>query len=125
MTSPSLYDEYESYVLKYKKDYGDKVVVLYQCGSFYEIYSCGDGLVNMQELSTLLNIQVRRKNKSILEINRSNTMMAGFPDYALQNFLKILVDDFYTIVVVSQISPPPNQKRSVTQIVSPVTSTKI
>ena len=75
----------------------------------------------MKELSTLLNIQVSRKNKSILEINRSNTMMAGFPDYTLQNFLKILVDDFYTVVVVRHTSPPPNLKRSVTQIVSPVT----
>ena len=121
LTSPSLYDEYESYVLKYQKDYGDKVVVLYQCGSFYEIYSCGDGLVNMKELCTLLNIQMSRRNKSILEVNRSNTMMAGFPDYTLQKFLNILVDDFYTVVVVSQISPPPKPKRSVTQIVSPGT----
>jgi DNA mismatch repair protein MutS len=117
----SLYDEYESYVLKYKKEYGDRTVVLYQCGSFYEIYSCGDGNVNIKELCDLLNIQMSRRNKSILEVNRSNTLLAGFPDYTLNKFLNILVDNNYTVVVVSQVSSPPKPKRAVTQILSPGT----
>ena len=117
----SLYDEYENYVIKYKKEYGDCVIVLYQCGSFYEIYSAGDDLVNIKDISELLNIQMSRRNKAILEVNRSNTLMAGFPDYTLDKFLNILVDHNYTVVVVSQVSPPPKPKRAVTQIVSPGT----
>jgi DNA mismatch repair protein MutS len=117
----SLYDEYENYVIKYKKEYGDGVIVLYQCGSFYEIYSAGDDLVNIKDISELLNIQMSRRNKAILEVNRSNTLMAGFPDYTLDKFLNILVDHNYTVVVVSQVSPPPKPKRAVTQIVSPGT----
>lgn len=117
----SLYDEYENYVIKYKKEYGDGVIVLYQCGSFYEIYSAGDDLINIKDISELLNIQMSRRNKAILEVNRSNTLMAGFPDYTLDKFLNILVDNNYTVVVVSQVSPPPKPKRAVTQIVSPGT----
>ena len=117
----SLYDEYESYVLKYKKEYGENIVVLYQCGSFFEIYSSGDGKVRIKEISDLLNIQLSRRNKSIIEVNRSNTLMAGFPDYTLDKFLNILVDNNFTVIVVSQISPPPKPTRGVTQIVSPGT----
>ena len=117
----SLYHEYEQYVIKYKKEYGDNAIVLYQCGSFYEIYSAGDDLINIKDISELLNIQTSRRNKAIIEVNRSNTLMAGFPDYTLDKFLNILVDNNYTVVVVSQVSPPPKPKRAVTQIVSPGT----
>jgi DNA mismatch repair protein MutS len=116
----SLYDEYESYVLKYKQEYGNKTVVLYQCGSFYEVYSCGDDNVNIKEISELLNIQISRRNKAIQEVNRSNTLMCGFPEYTL-NKMNILVDNNYTVIVVSQITPPPKPKRAVTQIISPGT----
>ena len=117
----SLYDEYESYLDKYKQEYGPNTVVFYECGSFYEIYSCGDEKVNIKELSELLNIQVSRRNKAIIEVNRSNTLMMGFPSYTLNKFLNILVNNNYTIIVVSQYTPPPKPKRKVTQIVSPGT----
>lgn len=117
----SLYDEYETYLKQYKQEYGDYTVVLYQCGSFYEIYSCDDGEVDIRTLCNLLNIQISRRNKAILEVNRSNTMMAGFPDYCLSKFINILVDNQYTVVVVSQVTPPPKPQRAVTQIVSPGT----
>ena len=117
----SLYDEYEGYVLKYVQEYGHNTVILYRCGSFYEIYSINDGLVDMKRLSELLNIQVSRRNKAILEVNRSNTLMAGFPMYTLQKFINILVNDNFTVVVVDQISEPPKPKRAVTNIISPGT----
>jgi DNA mismatch repair protein MutS len=47
--------------------------------------------------------------------------MAGFPEYTLNKFLNILVDHNFTVVVVSQVTPPPKPKRSVTQILSPGT----
>jgi len=115
----SLYQEYEAYLDKYIKEYGKMTIVLYQCGSFYEIYSDGDNdKVNIKEIGDLLNIQISRRNKSIIEVNKSNTLMCGFPDYTLNKFLNILVDNNYTVVVVSQVSPPPKPLRKVTQIVS-------
>lgn len=117
----SLYNEYESYVLKYTEEYGKHTVVLYRCGSFYEIYSINDGLVDIKALCELLNIQMSKRNKSIVEISRNNCLMAGFPAYTLQKFINILVNENYTVVVVDQVTEPPRPKRAVTAIVSPGT----
>lgn len=117
----SLYDEYEGYVKKYKEDYGENVVVLYRCGQFFEMYSANDGLIDIKKISELLNIQVSRRNKAILEVNRSNTLMAGFPMFALQKFVKMLVDSNHVVVVVDQVSDPPKPKRAVTEVISPGT----
>lgn len=117
----SLYEEYETYTKKYQEEYGVHVVVLYRCGSFYEIYSANDGLVDIKAISELLNIQVSRRNKAILNVDRSNFNMAGFPMFALKKFVNILVDNNYTVVIVDQVSDPPKPKRAVTEIISPGT----
>ncbi|MFO0006156.1 MAG: DNA mismatch repair protein, partial [bacterium] len=112
----ALYTEYEEYVTKYVSEFGKNTVVLYRCGGFYEIYSIDDGLVDMKNICDLLNIQMSRRNKSILEVNRVNTLMAGFPAHALQKFVNILVDENFTVVIVDQITEPPKPKRAVTSI---------
>jgi DNA mismatch repair protein MutS len=114
-----LYDEYEAYVKKYKAEFGDHTIVLYECGSFFEIYDDGRGLVNMKEVSELLNIVVSRRNKNIINVSRNNFEMAGFPSHSLKKFLNILLSNNYTIVLVTQVTPPPNPKRAVTEILSP------
>lgn len=116
-----LYEEYSAYVQKYRSEYGERTIVLYRCGSFYEIYSADDGLVDIKGVSELLNIQVSRRNKAILEVNRSNFNMAGFPAWALKKFVNTLVCENYTVVIVDQVSDPPKPKRAVTEIVSPGT----
>jgi DNA mismatch repair protein MutS len=117
----ALYTEYEAYVSKYIEEYGKNTIVLYRCGSFFEIYSIDDGLVDMKRICDILNIQMSKRNKSILEVNRSNTLMAGFPMYALNKFVGILINENYTVVVVDQISEAPKPKRAVTSIISPGT----
>lgn len=117
----SLYSEYESYVIKYKEEYGNNTIVLYRCGSFYEIYSIDDGLVDMKRICSLLNIQISKRNKNISEVNRNNTLMAGFPMYALQKFVDILISENFTVVIVDQVSDPPKPNRAVTAIISPGT----
>jgi DNA mismatch repair protein MutS len=116
-----LYDDYEAYLVKYKKEYGEKTIVLYECGSFFEIYDDGSGKTNMKDISEMLNIVVSRRNKAILEVSRSNCEMAGFPSHALKKFINILLSYNYTIVLVTQTTPPPNPKRAVTEIISPGT----
>lgn len=118
----SLYDEYESYVKKYKAEYGNNTVILYRCGQFYEMYSANDGLIDIKSVSELLNIQLSRRNKAILDVDRTNTLMAGFPMFALRKFVDILVKSNYTVVIVDQITPPPKPKRGVTEIISPGTN---
>ena len=85
----ALYTEYEEYVRKHVKEFGQHTVVLYRCGGFYEIYSADDGLVDMKTICDLLNIQMSRRNKSILQVDRVNTLMAGFPAHALQKSAQI------------------------------------
>lgn len=116
-----LFDDYETYLSTYRKLYGDKTVVLMECGSFYELYDDGSKQTDLRSVGDLLGIQVSRRNKSIIEVSRSNLEMAGFPSYALNKFLAILTRHNYTVVVVSQTTPPPNPKREVTHIASPGT----
>jgi DNA mismatch repair protein MutS len=92
-----------------------------ECGSFYELYDDGSKQTDLRSVGELLGIQVSRRNKSIVEVSRSNLEMAGFPSYALNKFLAILTRHNYTVVVVSQTTPPPNPKREVTHVVSPGT----
>jgi DNA mismatch repair protein MutS len=116
-----IYDDYEAYLTKYKEEYGENTLVLMECGSFYELYDDGSKNTDLKQIGELLNIQVSRRNKAVIEVSRSNLEMAGFPSYTLKKFLDILVLNNYTIVVVSQVTPPPNPKREVTNIVSPGT----
>ena len=116
----TLLEEYYSYVEKYEKEY-DNIVCLYQCGSFMEVYSCDENVVPIKKISELLNIQVSRRDKKIMEVSKTNFSMCGFPDHALPKFVKILVDNKYTVIILSQVSPPPKPQRSVTAIYSPGT----
>lgn len=47
--------------------------------------------------------------------------MLGFPYITLNKFLKILIDNGYTVVIGDQITPPPNPKRAITGVYSPRT----
>lgn len=116
-----MFDDYEAYLEKYKSEYGENTLVLMECGSFYELYDDGSKKTDLKQIGELLNIQVSRRNKAIVEVSRNNLEMAGFPSYALKKFLHVLVDAKYTVVIVSQVTPPPNPKRQVTDIVSPGT----
>lgn len=120
-----IFDDYVAYTNKYREVYGEKTVVFIEIGSFFEIYGVNNRIevcgANMIELGNLLNIQVSRKNKSILENSRDNPMMAGFPNHSLKKFIDVLINHNYTSVIIEQVTPPPNPKREVTQIISPST----
>jgi DNA mismatch repair protein MutS len=121
-----IYDDYVLYTDKYKQIYGEKTIVFIEIGSFFEIYGVNNNSneisgANMIEIGNLLNIQVSRKNKSILENSRENPMMAGFPNHSLKKFIDVLILHNYTNVIVEQVTPPPNPKREVTRIISPST----
>lgn len=114
-----IYDDYISYTSEYKKEYGEKTLVLIEVGSFWELYDCDKRLgADAKAIGELLNIQVSKKNKSIPDASAQNPYMAGFPTPALQKFLPILLESGYTVVLVSQVTPPPNPKRAVTHVYS-------
>jgi len=119
-----LIDDYFDYQIKYQCKYGDKTIVLMQVGSFFEAYGVDnftEKIGDLQKITELLNIQLTRRNKAILENSRSNALMCGFPTNSLKRFISILLNANYTIILVEQISEPPNPERAITKIYSPGT----
>tara|TARA_B100000795_G_C22805535_1_gene444623 strand:+ start:2052 stop:4877 length:2826 start_codon:yes stop_codon:yes gene_type:complete len=114
-------DEYLEYTKTYKDKYGDRCIVLMQVGSFFEIYTITDNIIenDVFVIADLCGIQTSRKNKSNTEVSHSNPIMAGFPLHSISKFTQILLNNNYTIVLVEQVTEPPNPKRSVTEILSP------
>lgn len=113
--------EYFNYLDKYKQIYGDNVVILYQLGSFYELYGIDNNkekIGNVQEIAQLLNIQLTRKNKNIIENNRKNPLMCGIPCCSLEKYIPVLIDNNYIIVLVEQYNSDGKILRKVTKVLS-------
>lgn len=113
-------DDYLEYTRDHKLKYGDKCIVLIQVGSFYEIYSIKDDTEeDIYCIADICNIQVSKKNKTVKEVSINNPLMAGFPLYTIKKFTGILLSHNYTIVLVEQVSEPPNPERKITEVLSP------
>lgn len=124
MERRTILDDYLDYQKKYEAKYGVRTIVLMEVGSFFEIYGLETEdafLGKVSEIAQLLGIQKTRKNKSISEQSHKNPLMAGFPNHGLNKFLKRLLDNYYTVVLIEQVTPAPNPKRDVTHIYSPGT----
>ena len=120
-----IYDDYIKYCIDYEEIYGEETVILMEVGGFYELYGVdynnNKSGADIYKVASLLGIQVSRKNKNIIENSITNPLMAGFPSYTLNKFIDILVTNNKTVVLVEQVTPPPNPKRVVTRIISPAT----
>ncbi len=120
----SLIDEYFDLQIEFEKKYGEKTIVLMQVGGFFEAYGVNNNIEkigNLNYVSELLNIQLSRRNKSIIENSRTNALMMGFPLHSIKRFLNVLLNDQYTIVLIEQVTEPPNVVREITAIHSPGT----
>lgn len=108
MTQESLIQTYLNYQKEYSMKYGkDTTIVFIEVGSFYEAYAVKendkyiDGY-NLSKLSDILNVIVSKKDKKSDVTGVKNPHMLGFPSFALQKFMKILIDNGFTVVVFSQ-----------------------
>ena len=112
--------------LFFEKKYGSNTVVLMEIGSFFETYEVNNEQMQIgkaKEISELLNIQLTRKNKSIIENSTSNPLLAGVPSVSLERYLnRIIQSKKYTIVIVRQKGEPPHVKRYIANIISPGTN---
>ncbi|MDQ7083672.1 MAG: DNA mismatch repair protein [Sulfurovum sp.] len=112
--------------LHFEEKYGKDTLILIEIGTFYEVYEVNNDEMKIgkaKEVATLLNIQLTRKNKSILENSFSNPLLAGVPTVSLERYLSRLIDSKkYTIVVVKQKGEVPNIQRYVSNIISPGTN---
>jgi len=112
--------------LHFEQKYGKDTLVLMEIGTFFEVYEVNNDEMKVgkaKEVAELLNIQLTRKSKAILENSLSNPLLAGVPAVSLDRYLARLIDTKkYTIVVIKQKGEMPNIKRYVSNIISPGTN---
>jgi DNA mismatch repair protein MutS len=124
--------EYFQLTKQYQEKYGKNTVLLYQVGSFFEIYSYIISQTNtistiseIERVSEICNLNVAHKQSFIGENTKSNIdiefpkesnkieewvkkmpkseiVMSGFRDYSLEKFVSILTEAGYTTVVYVQ-----------------------
>ena len=118
-----VYFELQQY---FEKKYGSNTIVFIEIGTFFEIYEVNNNELKVgkaKEIAELLNIQLTRKNKNIVENSVQNPLLAGVPTVSLERYLARLIGTKkYTIVLVKQKGEVPNIKRYVSNIISPGTN---
>lgn len=106
----------------FEEKYGNNTIILMEIGTFFELYEVNNDRLKIgkaKEIAQLLNIQLTRKNKAILENSLSNPLLAGVPSVSLERYLSRLIETKkYTIVIVKQKGEPPYIKRYVSNIIS-------
>lgn len=119
----TVFSDYIELTKQYKKEYGPHTVILYQVGQFYEMYSIDDSLINLKEITEILNgIKMTCRDKSKPQIDSSNYNMAGVPIFTLNKNLKLLTAANYTVVIVNEIITGSKIIRKVSEIISPGTN---
>ena len=117
------YFELQNY---FENKYGHDSVVFMEIGTFFEVYEINNDEVQIgkaKEIAELLNIQLTKKNKNILENSDKNPLLAGVPAVSFERYLNRLISEQkYTVIVVRQKGNPPKISRYVSQIISPGTN---
>jgi DNA mismatch repair protein MutS len=121
----SLSDEYFDHYEKYTQEYGGKTCIFMQVGSFYEMQKIvvDDVLIlgNLDEVASILNIQVTRKNKKVDPKPKEKLLyFAGFPKQAAAKFLPVLLEHGFTVVIIDETKGEQNKiVRAVSNVYSP------
>jgi len=110
----------------FEEKYGQDTVVFMEIGTFYEVYEVNNDdeqIGKAKEIAELLNIQLTKKNKNIIENSDKNPLLAGVPAVSFERYLNRLISEQkYTVIVVKQKGNPPKISRYIAQIVSPGTN---
>ena len=110
----------------FEEKYGKDALVLMEIGTFFEVYEVNNDNLKIgkaKEIAELLNIQLTRKSKAVLENSVNNPLLAGVPAVSLDRYLsRLIATKKYTIIVVKQKGEMPHVKRYVANIISPGTN---
>ncbi|MDY0327876.1 MAG: DNA mismatch repair protein, partial [Arcobacteraceae bacterium] len=90
----------------FEQKYGSNALVMMEVGTFFEVYEVNNDeqqIGKAKEISEVLNIQLTRKNKNILENSTENPLMAGVPAISFDKHLaRIVSEQKYTIAIIKQ-----------------------
>jgi len=106
----SIYDIYFQITQETQAQYGQKTILFYQVGAFYEMYGVQDHKTKEIKKSQVENFtQMAQLNISDKEIEtpEGTVVMAGFRDYSLDKYLKVSTQAGYTSVVYIQNTTNP------------------
>ena len=121
-----IYNLYFNLYLKYKKEYGENVVLLLQVGAFFEIYGIKDtntkmidiNKSNIVEVTDLCGLSISDKKVFLQD---KQIVMAGFRDFSVDKYITTLTEKGYTVPVYIQVKNGQNITRELDTIYSPGT----
>jgi len=109
-SKPTIYEEYFQLLRHYSQSF-ERCILLYQVGSFYEVYGVSDGNVDpkntIELFSRACNLSIAVKSRHFWGGGEeggggASILMAGFRDFLLDKYVEKLVDAAYTVVVYKQ-----------------------
>jgi len=110
----------------FESKYGKDALVFMEIGTFFEVYEVNNDELKIgkaKEIAELLNIQLTRKSKAIIENSVRNPLLAGVPAVSIERYLARLINTKkYTIIMVKQKGVMPNVQRYVSNVISPGTN---
>ena len=125
----SIVQDYLDYTQKWRREFGNKTLVLIQVGSFFESYSLRNeqGNIygidspygsNIEEFASINDMIISNKQSFV---DKKQVVMAGVGVAYVDKYLKKLQEHGYTIVLYKQDINGKNTTRSLSEIISPGT----
>ena len=96
--------EYFDLTKKYKMEYGQKTVVLYQVGQFMELYALleKDGTYSMNDIEDFTKINDMAIGHKHCQYDNKSVMMAGVGVPYVDKYIQRTQEHGYTIVIYKQ-----------------------
>ena len=99
----SIYNKYFKEQEKYSKIYGDKTIVFFQMGKFYDAYCTKTkGYLKLAELEPLLNIHFIRREENSIKNPHNKPNQFGINCVSIKKNLTTLIENGYTIIIFDQ-----------------------
>lgn len=101
----SIYKQYFRQNDEFVEKYGENTILLMQVGSFFEMYGLRNDnkKIYMSKVEDVCNIlDFTYSIKDITYDNGDHIIMAGFPEYTIDKYIDILVENDYTVPVIVQ-----------------------
>ena len=121
----SMYSHYIKVLDEAIQKYGEKTLVFYQCGSFFELYNLQDKTTqknryeNIEEFCELTGMSMSCNKKA--EWNDYYIVLAGFPEHSCEKFIKLAIQNGYTALIYIQSKNPISKQREYFMTYSPGT----
>jgi len=115
MENTTIYNEYFTLNKQWKQKYGNKTIVLFQVGSFFEVYAVKNLIANaiteetntIESFSQMANLKVSQKSNAFYDAAKQQAiLMAGFRDYQLDFYVERICENGFTAVVYVQEDNP-------------------